>query len=375
VKHQEILSRTPNPPNPCASSHQLSRRAFLQSAGAGAITSLTAAPTLMSSAAEAADSAVAARIKIGFLGASHSHALSKAKVLQASPAYELIGVYELDAKVRASFEALGIAALSQNELTTAADVIAVESGNEDHARHAKIVLQAGKHLHLEKPPTEVLSSFRELLKLAREHDRLMQMGYMWRYHPGINACLEAAREGWLGEVYQVRAAIDTTANAESRRQWGRFRGGIFFELGCHLVDPLIRLLGRPRKIHGTFQRLGGDPLADNTVVTFEFPRALGLVTSAARQPMASAHRAFEILGTNGRAVVQPLEPPSLALDLQKAAGPYAAGPQNIPLPRYERYAPEFADLAEAIHAKRSLRITPEEDLLVHESFLRACDLD
>jgi hypothetical protein len=44
------------------------------------------------------------------------------------------------------------------------------------------------------------------------------------------------------------------------------------------------------------------------------------------------------------------------------------------MPRYERYAPEFADLARVLRDGRSWAFSPAEDLLVHESFLRACEL-
>ena len=353
----------------------LTRRDFVWQTGAFATLAALLPGSRRVLAAEPDSNATTGRLKIGLLGASHSHALSKAKVLKASPDYQLVGACEESPDVREQLQTLGIPLLTQGELLERAEVVAVESDNEGHAGHAKTVLRAGKHLHLEKPPTDTLSAFRELQTLAQQKGRLLQMGYMWRYHPGLNACLEAARQGWLGEIYQVRATIDTTTTPESRLRWARFRGGVFFELGCHLVDPLIRLLGRPDKVRGNFQRLGPDRLADNTQVTFQFPRALGMVSSAARQPRAQAHRTFEILGTNGRAVVKPLEPPTLEFDLHRAAGPYPAGAHAVPLPRYERYAPELTDLAAAIRDKRALSITPAEDLLVHESFLRACDLD
>jgi predicted dehydrogenase len=173
-------------------------------------------------------------------------------------------------------------------------------------------------------------------------------------------------------VYLVRGTIDTTAGPAQRRDWAQFRGGIFFELGCHLVDPLIRLLGAPRRITPMLQQTRGDGFADNAVVTFEFERALGVISSAATQPGAQAHRQFEILGTNGHALVKPLEPPTLEIDLANPAGPYQSGKQIVPLPAYQRYAPELADLADAIRTSRPLGVTPEEDLRVHEAFLRAC---
>ena len=46
--------------------------------------------------------------------------------------------------------------------------------------------------------------------------------------------------------------------------------------------------------------------------------------------------------TNGTATLQPIEPPTLTLDLAKSAGPYTKGTQNVPLPAHQRYEGDFA---------------------------------
>ena len=96
-----------------------------------------------------------------------------------------------------------------------------------------------------------------------------------------------------------------------------------------------------------------------------------VITSSVLQPGATQHRAFEIFGANGNAVVRPIEPPVLQIDLAQPAGPYQARMQTVELPPFRRYVGEFAELAEAIRAKRPLAVTPQEDLLVHEMLLRA----
>ena len=70
--------------------------------------------------------------------------------------------------------------------------------------------------------------------------------------------------------------------------------------------------------------------------------------------------------------MQPIEPPTLTFDLTNSAGPFAKVTQTVALPRYERYAPEFAALADAVRNGRTLTVTPETDLTVHEWLLRAC---
>lgn len=320
----------------------------------------------------------ARRIRIAFLGASHSHAEGKLQVVRENPAFELAGIAESDPSLRAKYEKAGARILTSEQLLGDATIqaVAVESAVKEHARHARMVLEAGKHLHLEKPPSDNLKEFRQLVALAQRHRLLMQMGYMWRHHPGINAVLEAARKGWLGDVYLVRGTMNTLIAAEHRWEWGLFRGGQMFEQGCHLIDPMVRLLGRPLKVTPVLRKHGAfnDNVADNTVAVFEFPRALGVIVSSMLQPGGGRHRAFEVCGSNGNAVVRPIEPPLLQIDLVKPAGPYQANTQTVPLPDYRRYVGDFAELAEAIRAQRPLSVTAEEDVLVHETLLRASSM-
>jgi predicted dehydrogenase len=314
------------------------------------------------------------RLRIGFLGAGHSHATGKIKAVQESADWELVGVCEEDPRLQAEFAKKGIPLLSERELLERSQVVAVESQVQDHARYTRLALAAGKHVHLEKPPADTLAAFQELQVLARRKHVLLQMGYMWRYHPAMNAAIEAARRGWLGEVYLVRGTINTQLAAQQRCEVARFPGGTLFELGSHLIDPLARLLGRATKItpvlktNGPFQ----DHLADNTLAIFEFPKSLGIILSNTLQPRAGQYRSFEILGTQGTAIVNPIEPPGLMIDLAKSAGPYKAGLNTVPMPKYFRYVPEFADLAVKIREGKPLAVSPEEDLLVQETLLRAC---
>lgn len=340
----------------------MNRRSFLSSALAAPLSAQAAQP----------------RIRIAFLGASHSHASEKVKVVRENAAFELAGICEEDATVREQYQKSGVPMLTREQALEdrSIEVIAVESGVKAHAGHARLALGAGKHIHLEKPPADNLREFQALVALARQKRLLIEMGYMWRYHPGINAALEAARQGWLGEVYLVRGTMNTLIGADRRPEWNLFHGGQMFEQGCHLIDPLVRLLGRPQKVTPILRKHGpfNDNLADNTVAVFEFPRALGIIMSSVLQPGATQHRAFEIFGSNGNAVVRPIEPPILQIDLAKPAGPYQARTQTVQLPPFRRYVGDFAELAEAVRLKRPLRVTPEEDLLVQETLLEASEM-
>jgi predicted dehydrogenase len=316
------------------------------------------------------------RIKIGFLDVSHSHASGKVKVVQESPEFELVGIFEESEMAAEPYRKIGIKVLSQTQLFDACSVVAVESAVRDHARLAKTALQAGKHVHLEKPPAETLKDFQELVSLAQSKDLLLQTGYMWRHNPGLMAAIQAAKEGWLGEVYMVRATMNSHIGAERRPEWAEFKGGAMFELGSHLIDAVVRLMGRPKAVTPSLRRDGNfrDELADNTVAILEFAKATAIITSSTLQPNANEHRFFEILGSNGTALLKPIEPPALQIDLAKPAGPYAAKTQAITFPPYRRYVGDFAELAEAVRGKRALSVPLDQELLVQETLMRACEM-
>lgn len=326
-------------------------------------------------AGAAADSFQRPPIGIGFLAASHSHAEGKLAVVRSSPDWRLIGVCEPEPRLQETLGKQGVTLLAREELLRRPDiqVIAVESPVRDHAADGLAVLEAGKHLHLEKAPADNMAAFQRVVDLARHRGLLLQVGYMWRYNPGIGKALEAARQGWLGSVYLVRANIGNQLAAKRRPEWAEFAGGIMFELGCHVIDPVVRLMGRPRKITPYLRKDGAfdDKLKDNTLAVLEWDKAIGMVQGSTLQPNSSRYRALEIHGTNGCTIVNPIEQPALTIDLEQPAGPYGKGVQKVPLPKYRRYVDDFVELAAAVRGETKLPVAPEEDLLVHEVLLRA----
>ncbi|HUQ94253.1 MAG TPA: Gfo/Idh/MocA family oxidoreductase [Bryobacteraceae bacterium] len=314
-------------------------------------------------------------IGIGFIGISHSHAEGKLAVVKASPHWKIVAVAESDPKFRDVARKMGLTLVTREELLAhpGIQVVAVESAVRDHAPDGLAVLKAGKHLHLEKAPADSMAGFEKIVSLARSKSLLLQVGYMWRYHTAIAQALEAGKKGWLGSIYLVKATMGNQLAVKRRPEWAEFAGGNMFELGGHVIDPMIRLMGKPRDVKSILRTDGDfkDSLKDNTLAIFQWDKALGIVHGSNLQPGSSRYRAFEIHGTNGAAIVNPIEAPVLTIDLEKAAGPYVKGVQKVPVPPYERYVDDMVELAAAVRGESKLRVTYEEDLMVHEALLRA----
>ncbi len=340
----------------------MDRRVFLSLAAAGAAEAFQKPP-----------------VGIGFLGATHSHAESKLAVVRASPELRLAGICETDPTISEKLRSEGIRLMTRHELLSSPEiqVIAVESPVRSHAADGLAVLEAGKHLHLEKAPADNMAAFQEVVDTARGKGLVLQVGYMWRYNPGIVKAIEAARKGWLGSIYRVHANIGNQLAANRRPEWGEFSGGVMFELGCHLIDPMVRLMGRPRKVVSTLRTDGKftDTLRDNTLAVLEWDKALGTVQSSTLELDSSKHRAFEIEGALGRVLVEPVEQPSLTVELKKASGPYQAGTQTVEFPPYKRFVDDMKDLVAAVRGEGKLRTTYDEDLMVQEALLRCSGMD
>jgi predicted dehydrogenase len=315
------------------------------------------------------------------IGTGHGHAGSKHRALRSMREYEFLGVCRVDGDpvTGPAFDDANWLRIEDVLQDRSIEMIAVECAdaatNLDLAQRA---MDANKFVHLDKPPGANLAGLRKLLEDATRRKRTVQMGYQWRYHSGMQAVFEAARRGWLGRVYRLRASIDKPILADERRHLAKYRGGMMFSEGCHLIDRATALLGKPTRVSGFIRHHGelDDGLADNSLVVLEYPNAIAEISLAGFDPHGNSHRYVEVLGINGSAKAQPFAPVRLHVELRANAGPYRPGEQTIepPPPPGLPYTPDFAELARVIRHGAVPTYTPEHDLMTHEVLLEACGM-
>jgi predicted dehydrogenase len=167
--------------------------------------------------------------------------------------------------------------------------------------------------------------------------------------------------------------------ANNREAIAAHAGGMLYDLGGHMLDQVLWLMQdeRPKRIT-SFLRNDTTPslpaLADNTLGVFEFERALAMVDIAAME-VDPKQRRFEVYGTDGSAILDPMEPcPSVRLILARVAGGFQVGLNQVPTTntgRRESYELELAAFLPAIRGERPPDRPLEHEVLVQETLLRA----
>ena len=316
------------------------------------------------------------KIRTGFLCIQHSHFAGKLKAIQDNPDFEVAAVCEPNEEIRAKRTAAlsGLRSVTMDEMLNdkSIDLIVFEGEVKDAIPYGKRILEAGKHLHLEKPPTNKFEPFKQMVDIAQKRNLRLQLGYLWRFNPGTDLALDAVHSGWLGDVYMIRATINSDRDMTQRAVEARFSGGSMFELGGHMIDRIVAFWGRPSAVRQWLRHDTSiaDTVKDNTLAVLEYPKGLATVVSSNRD--AVSHRSLEIIGTDGSILIDPIENAiNVRIQVRDARGPYKKGMQEVKFPPQPRWVKDFEELARSIRTGTPLKYSYDHELNLHETLLRA----
>ena len=321
------------------------------------------------------------RIKIGQIGVGHGHA-SKLSVYRQSPDYEVVGLVEPDDRLREEAKSKkvyqGLPWMTREQLLNVPGLqaVLVETRVRDLLDTAEACVGAGLHVHLDKPAGESLPRYRRILDTAARKSLRVQMGYMYRYNPAVVLLRDVLRRGWLGDVFEVHAVMSKVVERDERTVLAEYRGGIMFELGCHVIDLVVGVLGAPTKVtaHARHSSKSDDTLVDNMLAVFDYPVATATVRSSALEVDGFERRHLVVCGTEGTFHIQPLDNPSARVAFSTARGPYRKGYQELSFPKFTRYVADAADMARVIRGEKAIDFTPQHDLAVQKAVLQASGL-
>jgi len=131
------------------------------------------------------------------------------------------------------------------------DVVYVATPHNHHYGHARLALEAGKHVLVEKPMSLSASRVRHLEALATERG-LFCMEAMWTlFLPKFDVIRQVLEAGWLGDVHAVLADMGEHFEPDHRIWRADLAGGPLMDLGTYPLTLASWVLGPPEEVLAT----------------------------------------------------------------------------------------------------------------------------
>lgn len=227
-------------------------------------------------------------IVTAFLGISHPHSSARFRSVSQVPGAVLKGAWDEDPSVLAAFcEQVGATPLSEADVLDAPDgeAVFIHSKSKDMAALACRAIDAGKHVHVEKPGGAVADDLRRLTRSAEASGRVVRVGYNFHVSPALERARELIAGGAIGRLSIARGhgACSTAEHLSKHLNQPADMGGGLWVIGCHVLHLMVDLMGDPREVRATVAKYAawsGDTsredvasltmLYDHHLATFDF---------------------------------------------------------------------------------------------------------
>ena len=259
-----------------------------------------------------------------------------------------------------------------------AELVIITAPNDVHFKLAKLALENGKHVIIEKPFVTKSDEGEELIALAKKKRLLLSVYHNRRWDGDFLTVQKMLNEQRLGELKYFESHFDRF-RPEVRQRWKEQAadgGGLLFDLGSHLLDQAITLFGLPEAISADCKIMRqGSNNVDYFHLILHYPDHLAVLHSDMLS--AGPNKRLTINGTAGSYIKYGIDPqeerliagaiPSTNDWSEEEPSQYghfydANHCQPIKTERgcYQEY---FCQVASAIHTGSDCPVTAEEALL------------
>ena len=148
------------------------------------------------------------------------------------------------------------------------DAVALATPVPTHAPLAIAVLEAGKHCFVEKPLAVSVEDAERVTAAAATAGRVLMVGHLLEYHPGIHALKGVVDAGELGELRYIYS---------NRLNLGQLRAdeNALWSLGAHDVSVVLALAGEePSELHALGESYVREGVEDVVFAFMRFPSGL-----------------------------------------------------------------------------------------------------
>jgi predicted dehydrogenase len=308
-------------------------------------------------------------LRFGVVGCGAISTVYQLPALRACPDAELVAVTDLDAtwagKVARRF-GVPAAFADFRELPGRVDAALVATPNTTHPDIVCTLLAAGVHVLCEKPMATTRADAARMFAAAERRGTRLMAGHCLRFSPNVTMLRRLVAEGRLGDVTEIGGAIGgpyegSAHRTDFRRKRGLSGGGVLMDLGIHLIDLAVWIVGEaPSQVGYDGSQVLGWEVEHDADVVLAFPGgARAVISSSFTHPLANT---LTVRGTLGWASASLYAPTSLSLFTREARICRRAGLQQLVLPDVSMYDAQLRHFCRAVREGGDFVVRPEEIL-------------
>ena len=127
------------------------------------------------------------------------------------------------------------------------EIVLVSTTPDNLALVTRACVEAGKHVLVDKPAARNAGELDAVIAAAREHNKLVKVGFNHRYHPSIQKAKEIVDNGQVGPLLYIRGRYGHGGRIGYEKEWRADPkvggGGELLDQGTHLIDLSRWFLG------------------------------------------------------------------------------------------------------------------------------------
>lgn len=250
-------------------------------------------------------------IRVGLVGYGMAGRVFHAPLIAAAPGLALIAVASSRAdEVAAALPGVKVHPAPEALFADASiDLVVIASPTATHAPLAAQALAAGKHVVVDKPFALNLADARALVAQAKAARRSIAVFQNRRWDGDFMTLRRVIGAGLIGEVVEFESRFDRF-RPEVRTRWredGSAGSGVWFDLGPHLIDQALLVLGRPHAVSADLAALRrGGRSDDHAHVVLHYPHARAVLRAS--MVVAGGAPRFLVHGTGGSLAKHGIDP-------------------------------------------------------------------
>ncbi len=199
-------------------------------------------------------------VRIAMLSAAHVHFGGYADQVVREPDAEMVAIWDdMPERGKAAAEKYGVPYTDDLNVVLSRDDVDAVVVNAETSKHRQVMVpaaEAKKHIFTEKALSVTLEDSKAIAQAVKDAGIVFTISLPSRTSPHFLFMQEVVKKGWLGDISQVRMRNAHNAALDHWFQGGSAwfgdkelaGGGSLFDLGCHQVDMMRKLMGKPKQV-------------------------------------------------------------------------------------------------------------------------------